>query len=43
MKEILDEMSRPPADTPERRATFEMAHLAAELIRRTKEKEARAG
>lgn len=24
-REILEEMSRPPADTPERRATFERA------------------
>ena len=33
VKEILAEMSRPPADTPERRATFARARYAEFLVR----------
>jgi hypothetical protein len=33
-REVREEMNRPPADTPERRATFERARRMAELRRR---------
>ena len=32
VQEILDEMRKPPADTPERRATFARAHAARFLV-----------
>lgn len=31
-QEVLDEMSRPPEDTPERRATFERAEKMHQLV-----------
>ena len=31
-REVIEEMSRPPADTPERRATFERADRMAEIV-----------
>lgn len=34
-REVREEMSRPPADTPERRATFERARRMGELRRRS--------
>lgn len=38
-KEVLRELACPPADTPERRATFERARRAAFLVRRVLEQE----
>ena len=32
MEEIVEEMKRPPADTPERRATFSRARAAGFLV-----------
>jgi hypothetical protein len=32
MEEIIEEMKRPPADTPERRATFARARAAGALV-----------
>jgi hypothetical protein len=32
--EIIAEMNNPPEDTPERRATFERARAASELVQR---------
>lgn len=40
-REVIEEMNRPPADTPERRATFERAdqmHRFVEAIFNRKEK-----
>ena len=31
-REVIEEMSRPPADTPERRRTFELADQMAEVV-----------
>jgi hypothetical protein len=31
-REVIEEMSRPPADTPERRRTFELADQMAEAV-----------
>jgi hypothetical protein len=33
-RELLEEMANPPADTPERRATFERGRLMAEVRKR---------
>ena len=33
-REVLEEMSRPPEDTPERRATFERVRAMAALRKR---------
>ena len=33
-REVIEEMSRPPADTPERRATLERARALRPLVRR---------
>jgi uncharacterized protein (DUF1778 family) len=33
-REVLEELQRPPADTPERRATFERARRASSLVQR---------
>jgi len=33
-REVIEEMSRPPADTPERRATLERARAMRPLVRR---------
>lgn len=41
-REVLEEMSRPPKDTPERRRTFAGARFMAELWRRQEAAE-RAG
>ena len=41
-REILEEMSKPPADTPERRATFERAkamHKFVEKVMRSEKPE----
>jgi len=38
-REIFEEMARPPADTPERRATFERARVMSEVRRRMEEAE----
>jgi hypothetical protein len=34
-REILEEMANPPADTPERRATFERMRFMAEVLKRS--------
>jgi hypothetical protein len=34
-RELLKEMANPPADTPERRATFERGRLMAEVRKRS--------
>lgn len=34
-RELLEEMANPPADTPERRATFERMRLMAEVRKRS--------
>lgn len=34
IEEIVREMNQPPADTPERRATFERAEAVAPIVRR---------
>jgi hypothetical protein len=39
--ELMDEMSKPPADTPERRATFERVR-AMRAVRERLEREERA-
>jgi len=31
-REVIEEMKRPPADTPERRRTFERADRMAEVV-----------
>lgn len=41
-KKILEEMARPPADTPERRATFERVRQVAEWRERRMLEEAAA-
>lgn len=41
-REVIEEMSRPPADTPERRATFERAKAMRPFVRRLFEKNLRA-
>ena len=33
-REVIEEMKRPPADTPERRATLERARAMRPLVRR---------
>ena len=33
-RDVLEEMARPPKDTPERRRTFERARFMAELWKR---------
>ena len=35
-REVYEEMARPPEDTPERRATFELADAMAKVRRRSK-------
>lgn len=31
-REVIEEMSKPPADTPERRRTFELADRMADVV-----------
>ncbi|HEX5723914.1 MAG TPA: hypothetical protein VFX98_00535 [Longimicrobiaceae bacterium] len=38
-REVLEEMARPPADTPERRATFARGRIMREIRQRCMEKE----
>lgn len=38
-KEVLEEMARPPKDTPERRRTFERARFMAALRKRQEAEE----
>ncbi len=40
-REILDELANPPADTPERRATFARARAMSPLVKRELEQAAR--
>ena len=41
-REVEEEMRRPPADTPERRATFARMREAEELLRRNNARSVRA-
>lgn len=41
-REVIEEMKRPPADTPERRATLERARAIRPLVRRLFEEKVRA-
>lgn len=42
-REVEEEMRRPPADTPERRATLERARQWAEIRKRRSDAEVHAG
>jgi len=42
-REVEEEMRRPPADTPERRATFARMREAEALLKRNKAPNVRAG
>jgi hypothetical protein len=42
-REVEEEMRRPPADTPERRATFARVREIRETLKRRAEADARAG
>jgi len=41
VREIMEELASPPADTPERRATFERARAMSPLVKRELEQAAR--